>query len=90
VPVTASKNGFRPAYAGALPPQLAALVSISANNEEMAVDGILNGDARALFHSICYDPLTSAVLSLGEIREMVKEMFAANEGYLPTFQSTEF
>lgn len=90
VPVTASKNGFRPAYAGPLPPQLAALVNISAANEEMAVDGILNGDARSLFHSICYDPLTSAVLSLSEIRDMVKEMFAANDGYLPTFKTTEF
>ncbi|MES2462013.1 MAG: alpha-galactosidase [Armatimonadota bacterium] len=90
VPVTASKNGFRSSYAGSLPPQLAALVNISVNNEEMAVEGILNGNAREIFHSICYDPLTSAVLSLGEIREMVKEMFTANEGYLPTFRTTDF
>ena len=88
--MTASKNGFRPAYAGPLPAQLAALVNISAANEEMAVDGILNGDARSIFHSICYDPLTSAVLSLAEIRDMVKEMFAANDGYLPTFKTTAF
>ena len=90
VPVIASPNGFRSTYAGSLPPQLAALVNISAANEEMAVDGILNGDARQIFHSICYDPLTSAVLSLGEIRAMVQEMFGANEGYLPTFKSTAF
>lgn len=90
VPVVASPNGFRSCYAGPLPPQLAALVNLSAANEEMAVDGILHGDARSIFHSICYDPLTSAVLSLGEIRAMVQEMFGANEGYLPTFKSTAF
>jgi len=88
VPITASKAGFRPAHVGKLPPQLAALVNISANNEEMAVGGALTGNARLIFQSLCYDPLTSAVLSLEEIKTMTEEMFAANEGYLPTFKNT--
>jgi Alpha-galactosidases/6-phospho-beta-glucosidases, family 4 of glycosyl hydrolases len=54
----------------------------------MAVEGCLSGDPEMIFHSICYDPLTSAVLSLEEIRQMTREMFAANEGYLPTFKTT--
>jgi len=89
VPVVASRRGFSPVHVGSLPPQCAALVNISANNEEMAVQGALTGDARMVFHSICYDPLTSAVLSLEEIRSMVKEMFEVNRDYLPQFKTID-
>lgn len=88
VPVLASKRGFEAIRVGKLPAPCAALCNISANNEEMAVEGCLNGNAEMVFHSLCYDPLTSAVLSLEEIRQMTREMFAANEGYLPTFRTT--
>jgi alpha-galactosidase len=70
---------------GPLPPQLALLNSISAQCEELAVQGALEGDRRKVFHAVCYDPLTSAVLSLAEIRQMVDEMFEANRGWLPQF-----
>ncbi|MGC8668986.1 MAG: alpha-galactosidase [Chthonomonadales bacterium] len=89
VPVLASKRGLDPIHVGKLPPQCAALVNISANNEEMAVEGALTGDARMVFHSICYDPLTSAVCSLEEIRSMVKEMFEVNREYLPQFKTID-
>jgi alpha-galactosidase len=39
-----------------------------------------------VYHSIALDPLTSAVLSLAEIKTMVNEMFAQNEAYLPQFK----
>ncbi len=55
----------------------------------MAVEGCLAGDLEAAFHSLCCDPLTSAVLSLEKIRQMTRELFAANEGHLPTFRTTE-
>lgn len=90
VPIFASKRGLDPVHVGPLPPQLAALVNISARNEEMAVEGALTGDPRLVFHSICFDPLTSAVLSLQEIKEMVKEMFEVNRDYLPQFKSFDF
>ena len=88
-PVVASPEGFAPEKVGKLPSSCAALVNISANNEEMAVAGCLAGDPEAVFHSICYDPLTSAVLSLEEIRQMTRELFAANEEHLPTFKTTK-
>jgi len=90
VPIYADRRGFNPVHVGPLPPQCAALVNISANNEEMAVEGALSGDPRLVFHSICYDPLTSAVLSLEEIRSMVKEMFEVNRDYLPQFKTIDF
>jgi alpha-galactosidase len=46
----------------------------------------LTGDAEKVYHAVYYDPLTSAVLGLSEIRDMVREMFAANEAWLPQFK----
>lgn len=85
VPVLASKRGLDPIHVGPLPPQCAILNNISAQTEEMAVQGCLEGNRDMIFHAICYDPLTSAVLSLAEIKSMVDEMFEANKGWLPTF-----
>ena len=39
-----------------------------------------------IYRAICHDPLTAAVLSLAEIKEMVNEMFAQNQAYLPQFK----
>jgi alpha-galactosidase len=74
-------------HVGPLPPQCAALVNISANNEEMAVNASLTGDPRMVFHSLCYDPLTSAVCSLEEIKSMTQEMLDINKEYLPQFST---
>ena len=84
-PVYADKRGFNPVHVGPLPRSVHALVNISANNEEMAVEGALTGNRELIFDAIAYDPLTSAVLSLAEIRAMVNEMFEKFEDYLPQF-----
>ena len=54
--------------------------------EEMAITAALTGDARLVFQAILHDPLTAAVLSLAEIRSMVKEMFEINRNYLGYFK----
>ena len=74
-------------HVGALPPQLAALVNVSVSVEEMAVEAALTGNPEMVFHAICYDPLTASVLSLDEIRRMVKAMLRKNEPHLPQFTS---
>jgi len=71
---------------GALPPQCAALTHLNAMIEEMAVEAALTGDPRLVFQAIAHDPLTAAVLSLAEIRDMVNEMFQQNRDYLPQFK----
>jgi alpha-galactosidase len=86
VPVLASKRGLDPIHVGALPAQLAVLNNISARCEELAVEGSLTGDPKMIYHAVCFDPLTSAVLSLAEIKSMVDEMFEANKDYLPQFK----
>ena len=89
VPVYVDRNGFRPIHVGPLPPQCVALNHVSVMVEEMAVEAALTGDPRLVFQAIAYDPLTAAVLSLAEIRDMVKQMFHQNRDYLPQFRHLE-
>jgi len=81
----ASKRGLDPLQVGPLPDHLAILNNVNARCEDLAVEGALNGDPRKVFHAVCFDPLTSAVLSLAEIKDMVDEMFSANRAWLPQF-----
>ena len=87
VPVVASKRGLDAVHVGAMPAQLAVLNNISSRCEELAVEGAFAGDPNMIYHAVMFDPLTSAVLSLAEIREMVNKMFAANKAYLGYFKS---
>lgn len=86
VPVIASKEGFSPLYVGALPDHLAIMINTSARIEDLAVKGCINKDKRMIFHAILFDPLTSAVLSMDEIEQMVNEMFDANKDYLSEYK----
>ncbi len=82
VPVLASRNRLRPFHVGAMPDHLAVMLNTSARCEELAVAGLREGDRRKVFHAILFDPLTSAVLGMQEIKDMVDEMFEANKEYL--------
>jgi alpha-galactosidase len=89
VPALASRQGIEPLGVHTLPAHLSALVNHSAKVEELAVRAAIEGDAQKLFHAVLFDPLTAAVLSMEEIRAMVKEMIAQNEPYLGYFKSLE-
>ena len=86
VPVYVDRGGFSPVHVGPLPPQCAILTGLSAQIEEMGVEAALTGDPTLVYRAIAHDPLTASVLSLAEIRQMVEEMFAHNEAYLPQFK----
>ncbi len=85
VPILIDKLGFHPMAVGELPGQLAALSRSNQAVQQMAVNAILDGDKEAAFHAIALDPLTSAVLSLGEIREMFDEMWSAHGSELAAY-----
>lgn len=87
VPIFATKRGLDAVHVGALPPQLAILNQISSRIEEMTVEGSVTGNKEMIYHACYYDPLTSAVLSLAEIKSMVDDMFEANKNWLPQFKS---
>ncbi len=86
VPVLVDKAGFHPIHVGALPPECALLTQLSCGIEELAIQGALTGDPVAIYRAICHDPLTAAVLSLAEIRQMTNELFAVHQDYLPQFK----
>lgn len=86
VPVLASKKGLSPIHVGPLPPQLAILNNINASCEELAVEGALEGDPQKIYHACLYDPLTSAVCSMREVKEMVDRMFETQADWLPQFK----
>jgi alpha-galactosidase len=86
IPVWASKKGLEGVYVGALPAQCALLTNLTANIEEMAVEAAVTGNPRLVFQAVAHDPLSAAVLSLAEIKQMVNEMFTYNHEWLPTFK----
>ena len=86
VPVVADAAGIHPIPVGALPPECALLTQLSSGIEEMAIMASLAGDPTMAYRAICHDPLTAAVLSLAEIRQMTNELFARHKDYLPQFK----
>jgi alpha-galactosidase len=86
VPVYVDRAGFHPIHVGALPAECALLTGLSSGIEEMTITGSQTGDPTTIYRAICHDPLTAAVLSLAEIRQMTNELFAVHKDYLPQFK----
>ena len=87
VPAIASKDGIMPEKVGKIPDNLAILIGTSSACEELAIDAAIEGDAWKVFQAILFDPLTSAVLSMAETRQMVQEMLDKNSEFLDYFNS---
>ncbi|UCB43255.1 MAG: alpha-glucosidase/alpha-galactosidase [Dehalococcoidales bacterium] len=85
VPCLVDRNGISPTPVGSLPVQLAALNLTNINVQELAVEAAITGKKDAVYQAITMDPLTSAVLTLPEIHDMVGEMFEAEKEWLPQF-----
>ena len=83
VPCLVDRNGVQPAAVGALPSQLAALNRTNINLQTLAVEAALTGNREHVFHAVALDPLTSAILTLDDIRSMTEELFEAHEALLP-------
>ncbi len=90
VPVLAGRGGLTAMHVGALPAQLAILNNTNAMCEELAVEAALEGDPRKVYHACLYDPLTATMLSMQEIKDLVKAMFEAEKQWLPQFKHFDF
>ncbi|MBD3183761.1 alpha-glucosidase/alpha-galactosidase, partial [Candidatus Poribacteria bacterium] len=66
------KQGYTPTYFGNLPEQVSALCRSNMTVFELCVQGILGKDREAVIHAMILDPLSSAVASPAEIREMTE------------------
>ncbi|MCA0452568.1 MAG: alpha-glucosidase/alpha-galactosidase [Chloroflexi bacterium] len=86
VPCLVNGNGIQPTRIGKVPTQLAALNRTNINVQELIVDAALTGDTEAVYHAVMLDPLTAAVCTLDQIRDMVGELLAAEAQWLPQFK----
>ena len=86
VPVFVDGAGLHAVCVGELPVQCAALNMTNINVQRLAVLAAKNGDPELAVQACALDPLTSAVLTLDEIRSMVTEMLEAQKEWLPRFE----
>ncbi len=86
VPIYADRLGLNATSIGNLPPQCAALNMTNVLVQNLAVEASFTGDPELVMQAVALDPLTAAVLTLREIREMVGEMLTAEQQCLPQFK----
>ncbi len=79
------KKGIQPTHFGPLPTHLAALDGQHMAFHDLVATAVLEQDREAAVHALMVDPLTAAVCSLAEIRQMFNEMATAQADYLPDF-----
>ncbi len=82
VPVVADRMGFKTTIAGPLPEHIAILVNTTARIENLVVEAAMKKSKEMVYHAVSMDPLTSAVCSLEEIRNMCDEIFEKNQEFL--------
>src|SRR5690606_19909393 len=85
VAVMVDRNGFNPCRFGPLPPQMAAICRSNMAMIELAVIAALEKSREAAAHALMLDPLTAAVCSPEEIRQMTNELIDAQKDLLPGF-----
>lgn len=85
VPTFADDAGLHPAPIGELPPQLAACCMTNINCQILCAEAALTGDPEYIVHSLAMDPLTAAVCTLKEIRDMSIELLESQRQWLPQF-----
>lgn len=82
VACTVDRNGFNPSVYGRLPAQMAALCASNMRMFDLAATAALEKSKEAAIHALMLDPLTSAVCSPAEIRDLTLELFDAEKQYL--------
>jgi alpha-galactosidase len=84
--MVADGGGLHGILVGDLPSQCAALNLTNINVQRLTVEAATSGDTEGIVHACALDPLTSAVLTLPQIREMATEMLEAQRAWLPQFE----
>ena len=80
------RSGINPTRYGELPPQMAALCSSNMSMFELGATAAVERSKEAAIHALMLDPLTAAVCSPAEIRDMTLELFAAEKAFLPKYK----
>jgi len=86
VPVFVDSRGLHPVRVGNLPPQCAALNMSNITVQQLTAESALTGNPEYAMQAVALDPLTSAVCTLAQAREMTRELFDAEKRWLPNFK----
>ena len=78
-------NGFQPIKFGRLPQQMAAICDSNMRFFDLAADAAVQQSKQYAEWALMMDPLTSAVCSPAEIRELTKRLFQTEAEYLVDF-----
>jgi alpha-galactosidase len=80
------RNGIHPTRYGALPSQMAAFCESNMRMFDLAATACIEKSKEAAIHALMLDPLTQAVCTPAQIRDMAGEMFEAEKDFLPGYR----
>ena len=83
VPCLVDGSGIQPTNIGVLPPQLSALMRTNINVQELTVAALMTSNKEHIYHAAMLDPHTAAELDLEQIWNLVGELLAAHDDWLP-------
>lgn len=80
------RNGIQPTRYGALPPQMAAVCASNMGMFDLGAQAAIEKSVEKAIYALLLDPLTSAVCTPSQIKEMTLEMFKAEKAFLPGYK----
>ncbi len=80
------RNGIHPTRYGALPPQMAAVCASNMRMIDLAATACIERSKEAAIHALMLDPLSAAVCTPQQIRDMANELFEAEKAFLPGYR----
>ena len=80
------RAGIHPTRFGALPRQMAALCDSNMRMFDLGAQACIERSKELAIYALMLDPLTAAVCSPEEIKQMTLEMFAAEKAFLPGYR----
>lgn len=87
VPCLIDNTGIRPCYVGELPTQLAGLNNSNIAVQALTSQAILERDLRKAYYALLLDPITTAVCTTAQIKQMFDELVEAEGDLLAYMKS---
>ncbi|GLS32477.1 alpha-galactosidase [Mesorhizobium albiziae] len=85
MPCLVDASGIQPTYIGALPPQLTTLIRTNINVQELTVAALMTENREHIYHAAMMDPHTAAELDLDQIWNLVDDLLAAHDKWIPAW-----
>ncbi len=86
VPVVADRMGFKTTIAGELPEHVAILINTTARIESLVVEAAMKKSREMVYQAVYMDPLSSAVCSMEEIKNMCDELFEVQHEFFKDYK----